>query len=159
MKLKFLSITLITLFIGFTSCSEDDSAAAKDAIENKAPGDFTVTVTAEEVLKKFILASDRSAKAAIAVPAKQYQYIVTWTKSVDPDGDTVVYDVSMGDGILVTGSDKLTYTITAESAAEFSTKQKESVTVSAREVRFKDDNEGKTTVVIKEFDVAGNSLK
>lgn len=63
MKELKLIVSCLMLVI-LTSCN------SKEEIENRAPGEFTVSINQGGDSK-----------------------IVTWTEAVDPDGDSVVYDV------------------------------------------------------------------
>ncbi len=74
--MKMLKVLLVCFSIfSLVSCSD------KNEDLNKAPGEFTVSFVATKV----------------STPTFTSTVGVVWTKAVDPDGDTVTYDVYVDD--------------------------------------------------------------
>ena len=100
MKLIFFTLLCLSLF--FLSCSKDEvsESATPTQEQNSAPGSFAVTVTSR------------------VVALNAYEYVVTWTAAVDPEGDTVVYDVEIANKKIAVNITGLTTTISQDKLAD-----------------------------------------
>lgn len=128
MKKSILALTVL----GLTLC-----ACTKDDVSNNAPNIFEVTVTPKVVSRVFI---DEAVPKNFSKSKKntEYEYIVTWTEAIDPDGDTVTYDVVIANSTIATAISETTATISENNLGEGAT---QTVTVIA-----KDDNGGETVI-------------
>lgn len=123
---------LVATFLGLTffSCTKDEES-------NNAPNAFEVTVTPQLVVGE-IKESYINKTSLISPKSSEYQYIVTWTDAIDPDGDAVTYDVVIGANQITTATSVKTATISKDKLA---TGDNQTVTVTA-----KDGNGGETTM-------------
>ena len=77
--MKNLKVLLICFSVfAFMSCSDDDV--------NRAPREFTVTLT-----------DANQPRTVIVSPTPVSSLVVSWTRTGDPDGDKVVYDLYVND--------------------------------------------------------------
>ena len=91
-----LSLSTILFLLGLVSCGGgDDDVTPGQQTTNEDPGAFTVTV------------SDITSTSAK----------ISWTTSVDPDGDAVSYDIAVGTSVLETGVTVTSVSLTGLSEA------------------------------------------
>ena len=87
--------------------------------------------------------------SAVVIPNETYEYTVTWTDAVDPDGDSVTYDVEIG-GVKIEEGTVIKSTVIEEDDLVDGTSQ--TVKVVAK------DSKGATTTVNKSFTRSKKSL-
>ena len=140
--MKKTILILATVSLSILSCSKDDAA------KNQAPNAFEVSVVSSQDTGNALVAKGIS-KVSPEVPTK-YKYTVTWTDAIDPDGDSVSYDVEI-QGVQIEEG------ITVKSAIIYEDDlvdgASQTVTVIAK------DSNGATTTVDKDFTRAGTIME
>lgn len=139
--MKKTVLILATLSLSIFSCSKNDP-------KNQAPNSFEISVVSSQDTGESLIAKGISKVSPGA--EKKYKYSVTWTDAIDPDGDSVSYDVE------IEGS-QIAEDITIKSAViyedDLADGASQTVTVIAK------DSNGATTTVDKDFTKVGSKLE
>jgi PBP1b-binding outer membrane lipoprotein LpoB len=91
------TILLCFTIVLFASCSKDDDSSP---VANNPPGEFTASSSLVAVvsLQNSIVNS---------LPS-EYAYRMIWTEAIDPDGDTVTYDIYVDNTLMLENQTILT---------------------------------------------------